>query len=571
MPYFTIFDIRIGTLAMKKILFSLLVLLFVGDLKAQTQYKYWIVFTDKNGSPYSIGNPSAYLSQRAIYRRTKYGIPVKMNDLPPNPNYIDSVIAKGAILFNRSGWFNAISIALPDTANMSRIRALPFVQSSRFVTIMKPKKGGKPQRPFTSANKKQDKPLSGPDTVNYGQAYGQAHMIKVDCLNNAGYRGKGKRIAVIDTRFGTADKLPAFDSLRNHGQILGTWDFVWEIPKVYDDSNNDTHGQMVLSTMAANLPGQIVGDAVDAQYYLLRTEDLYSENMIEDDNWASAAEYADSAGADIITSSLGYNILDDPNNSYTYADMNGRTAVASIAATIASEKGLVVCVAAGNDGGNTWHYISTPGDADSILTVGAVNAGGGYAGFSSTGPTSDKRIKPDVAAQGDPAAVADPNGGVSFDYGTSFATPITAGAVASLWQADSMASNFQIMTAIKQSASQYSHPDSLLGYGIPNYCQALSILTGITENRPVSMLVNSYPNPFTNTITLAFYSSFMQNLKVSLYNSIGQIIYQKTEKTAIGGNTQIVINGLQTLPKGIYLVTLTDEKGMVYTQKEVKQ
>jgi len=554
---------------MKKILFLLLILAGIKDISAQTQYKYWIVFTDKNGSPYSISNPSAYLSPRAIYRRTKYGIPIQINDLPPNPSYIDSVIAKGAILFNRSGWFNAISVAFTDTNNMAKVRALPFVQGTRNVTIIKPRNGGKPPKPFRP-DKRSLQALA--DTTNYGQAYNQSHMIKVDCLNNAGYRGKGKRIAVIDTRFGGADKLAAFDSLRNRGQILGTWDFVWEKSSVYDDSINDYHGELVLSCMAANLPGQMVGDAVDADYYLLRTEDIYSENMIEDDNWASAAEYADSAGADIITTSLGYNTLDDARNTYTYAQMNGRTAVASIAATIAAEKGIVVCAASGNDGNDTWHYISTPADADSILTVGAVNQSGGYASFSSTGPTSDGRLKPNVVAQGAPAAEANPFGsGVATESGTSFATPITAGAVASLWQADTMANNMQIINAIEQSASQYSHPDSLLGYGIPDYCQALTILTGITENRPVSMLVKTFPNPFTNSITLSFYSSFTQNLKVALYNSIGQLVYQKVLKTAIGGNTQIVLNQLQGLSSGIYLVTLTDEKGIVYTQKEVKQ
>ena len=554
---------------MKKILFLLLVIAGVKDISAQTQYKYWIVFTDKNGSPYSISNPSAYLSPRAIYRRTKYGIPIKMNDLPPNPNYIDSVIAKGAILFNRSGWFNAISVAFTDTSNMAKVRALPFVQGARNVTTIKPLHGKKTVNP-SFPDKKAFQALA--DTTNYGQAYGQSHMIKVDCLNNAGFRGKGKQIAVIDTRFGGANTLAAFDSVRNRGQILGTWDFVWEKSSVYDDSINDYHGELVFSCMAANVPGQMVGDAVDADYYLLRTEDIYSEEMIEDDNWASAAEYADSAGADIITTSLGYNTLDDPSNSYTYAEMNGRTAVASIAATIAAEKGMVVCAAAGNDGAGAWHYISTPADADSILTVGAVNSSGGYANFSSTGPTSDGRLKPNVVAQGAPAAEANPfGGGTISESGTSFATPITAGAVASLWQADSAANNMQIINAIEQSASQYSHPDSLLGYGIPDYCQALTILTGITENKPVSMLVKSFPNPFTNSITLSFYSSFTQNLKVALYNSIGQLIYQKVSRTAIGGNTQITLNQLQNLSAGIYLVTITDEKGIVYTQKEVKQ
>lgn len=538
----------------------------IGETYAQTQYKYWIVFTDKNGSPYSISNPSAFLSQRAIYRRTKYGIPVQYNDLPPNPNYIDSVIAKGAILFNRSGWFNAISVAFNDTNNITKVRALPFVQTTRFVTIAKPPKNHK-QKP--AYDKKPLNPLA--DTTNYGQGYAQAHLIGVDCLNNAGYRGKGKHIAVIDTRFGNYNTLAAFDSMRTRNQVLGTWDFVWEKSIVSDDSIGDYHGELVLSCMAANTPGTLVGDAVDADYYLLRTEDIYSEEMIEDDNWASAAEYADSAGADIITTSLGYNTLDDPKNSYTYAEMNGRTAVASIAATIAAEKGMVVCAAAGNDGNDSWHYISTPADADSILTVGAVNSGGQYASFSSTGPTSDGRLKPNVAAMGSPAAEANPYGGVTNESGTSFATPIIAGAVASLWQADSMATNMQIINAIEQSATQYSHPDSLLGYGIPNFCQALNILTGITENKPVSMLVKTFPNPFTNTITLAFYSSFTQNLKINLYNTLGQVVYQKTTKTALGGNTVITLNGLQGLSSGIYLITITDEKGIVYTQKEIKE
>lgn len=551
---------------MKRILFLFLALVCIAETNAQTQYKYWIVFTDKNGSPYSLSNPSAFLSQRAIYRRTKYGIPIQMNDLPPNPNYIDSVLAKGAILYNRSGWFNAISVAFKDTANMDLVRALPFVMGTKNVTIMKPPKSHK-QKPFTDKKAFQ----ASADTTNYGQAYGQAHIIGVDCLNNAGYRGKGKQIAVIDTRYGNYNTLAAFDSLRNRNQILGTWDFVWEKPIVSDDSIGDIHGEWVLSCMAANMPGTMVGDAVDAQYYLLRTEDLYSEEMIEDDNWASGAEYADSAGADIITTSLGYNILDDPSNSYTYADMNGRTAVASIAATIAAEKGMVVCAAAGNDGANSWHYISTPADADSILTVGAVTSTGQYASFSSTGPTSDGRLKPNVAAEGAGGVEASPYGGVTYENGTSFATPEIAGAVASLWQADSMATNMQIINAIEQSATQYSHPDSLLGYGIPNFCQALNILTGITENKPVSMLVKTFPNPFTNNITVAFYSSFTQNIQVNLYNSIGQVVYEKIIRTALGGNTVITLNQLQNLASGLYLVTLTDEKGIVYSQKEIKE
>lgn len=557
---------------MKKLFVVFIIILIQCDAFSQSYYKYWIQFTDKNNSPYSISNPSAYLSARAIQRRIKYGIPIQYNDLPPNPAYIDSVVAKGVILLNRSGWFNAISInaiSSADTATaLAKIRALPFVKSSKFVTVIKPHSPVK-KNLVETINKHS---ALSTDTFNYANSYNQMHMIGVDCLNNMGFRGKGKRIAQIDARFGVANQLPAFDSLYNRSGVLGTWDFVWEDTNVYDDTNNaDNHGQMVLSCMAGNLPGQILGDAMDADYYLLRTEDIQSEYQIEDDNWASAAEYADSAGADVITSSLGYTQFDDPNTNYTYADMNGKVAVASLAATIAVEKGMVVCVAAGNLGGSSWQYISSPGDADSILTVGAVDSSGNYASFSSTGPTSDGRIKPDVVAQGVNTALASPYGGVTTGSGTSFATPLIAGAAASLWQADSNANCVEIMDAIRESASQYTHPDNLLGYGIPNFCLAKTIADGILENKTVTGLTKVYPDPFTDNITVSFFSSMVQNVDIKMFNALGQIVNQKEWKVAGGGNTLINLGGLQNLANGIYLVVVTDEQGAVYTAKVVKQ
>lgn len=557
---------------MKKPVLLFALLLIGCNLFSQSYYKYWIQFTDKNNSPYSISNPAAYLSARAIQRRIKYGIPIKENDLPPNPAYVDSVISKGVILLNRSKWFNAISInaiSAPDTAAaLAKIRALPFVKSSKFVTLVSPNNSNKNHFIETINN---HSPLSV-DTFNYANSYNQMHMIGVDCLNNMGFRGKGKRIAQIDARFGKANMLPAFDSLYNRSGILGTWDFVWEDPNVYDDTNNaDNHGQMVLSCMAGNLPGQILGDAMDADFYLLRTEDIQSEYQIEDDNWTSAAEYADSAGADVITSSLGYTQFDDFSTNYTYADMNGKVTVASIAATIAVEKGIVVCVAAGNLGGSSWQYISSPGDADSILTVGAVDSSGNYAPFSSTGPTYDGRIKPDVVAQGELTALASPYGGSTVGSGTSFATPLIAGAAASLWQADSNANCVQIMNAIRESASQYSHPDDFLGYGIPNFCLAKIIATGLTDNKIVTNLTKVYPDPFIDNITISFFSSIVQNVNVTMYNTLGQIVHQKEWKVAGSGNTLINLGGLQNLANGIYLVTVTDENGSVYTSKVMKQ
>jgi subtilisin family serine protease len=450
-------------------IYSSLFILHSSFLSAQTPGKFRIVFTDKKGSPYSITEPSAYLSTRAIARRTKYGIPISLNDLPPNPVYIHSVLTKGVQLLDRSGWLNAITISVSDTNKIAEIRRLPFVSNTKYVCKTSKGKSG-----FVGKYKNN---REGRTHVFAPTTYNQIHQINADCLNNIGFRGKGLQIAVIDARFGAADTLSAFDSLRNRGGIIATWDFVRNCANVYDDTNNvDNHGEMVLSCMAGNLQGKILGDAMDASYYLLRTEDISSENEIEEDNWAAAAEFADSAGADVITTSLYYTTFDNSTQYYTYKDMNGRTAFASIAATIAAEKGMIVCACAGNFCRLPWHYISSPNDADSILTIGAADIYGKHASFSSAGPTSDHRIKPDVAALGVNTVVASPYGGVMMVKGTSFSTPLIAGAVASLWQANPAMNNMQIMEAVKQSSSQYSHSDSLLGYGIPDFCIANKIL-----------------------------------------------------------------------------------------------
>ncbi len=561
---------------MKKIVVLLIAFELYAAFVYSQPYKYWIEFTDKNGSPYSLTNPSAYLSARALARRSKYNIAIQMNDLPPNPQYIDSVVSKGVTLLNRSRWFNAISIYAPDTTKLALIRALPFVKNGTLVTINKLKDGNYNSRGLKSpANGFVERyggasNIGSIDSFSLGSAYNQEHMIGVDCLNNKGYRGKGMQIAQIDARFGIAKWLPAYDSLYNRGGVLGTWDFVWEIPFVYDDTNNiDNHGQMVLGCMAGNLTGQYLGDAADADYYLLRTEDIASEHRIEDDNWTSAAEYADSAGADIITSSLGYTTFDEGFDNYTYAEMNGKFAVASEAATIASEKGLVVCVAAGNNGGSPWQHIDSPADADSILTVGGVDGSGNYASFSGTGPTADGRIKPDVVAEASGIAICSPSGGVTNGSGTSFATPIIAGAVACLWQANPSATNMQIIRAIKQSATLYSHPNDSLGWGIPDFCLANTIL-GSPEIKTAGVLTKVYPNPFLNIITVEFYSSIQQTLSVKLVDMMGRTVYRQSAVAGAGGNSLIEISGISHLAGGVYLVSITDENGNFYSAKVVK-
>ncbi len=442
--------------------------------------KYWVKFTDKNNSPYSIDNPLQFLSQRAIDRRLKQNIPVVENDIPVNQSYIDSVKAAGATVLTVSKWFNSVTVYAADQSiidiinsysfvlstqkigqGISSTETKPFFENESFDTIVKPNTGIKSL-------------LS--NVYDYGQALNQIQMLNGDSLHNLGYDGDGIVIAVLDAGFLNVNSLSAFDSLWNNGQILGWRDFVSpQNPNIF---NSHYHGCMVLSTMGANLPGQMVGTSPKASFWLLRTEDAATEYLIEELNWVSGAEFADSLGADVINSSLGYTEFDDPSQNHTYADMDGNTTTITIGADIAASKGILVCNSAGNSGGSAWQYIGAPADGDSVFSIGAVTASGSYASFSSTGPTSDGRLKPNVVAQGSGSTIISPwSGNVSSGSGTSFSSPITAGMVACLRQANPAKSNIEIMTAVEQSSSLYTNPTQQMGYGIPDYVLANTILS----------------------------------------------------------------------------------------------
>jgi hypothetical protein len=278
------------------------------------------------------------------------------------------------------------------------------------------------------------------------------------------------QIAVIDDGFYNYDQLITFDSIRSNNQILGTWDFVSQETNV---ANDDTHGMHCLSTITANLPGSFVGTAPKCSVYLLRSEDISSEFPIEELNFAAAAEYADSSGVDLCSISLGYSTFDDPSLNYSYADMDGNSTISAKAADLAAKKGMLMVIAAGNEGANSWHYICTPSDADSVLCMGAVDTLGTPASFSSYGPSSDGQIKPTVVAVGRNAVVANSFSGLpSYGSGTSFACPIMAGMATCLWQAFPEANNMLIINAIQLASSLWLSPNNRKGYGIPNMKRA---------------------------------------------------------------------------------------------------
>ena len=420
---------------------------------AQQPNRYMVYFKDKNNSPYSINAPQAYLSQRAIDRRARQNIPVVAADLPVDPTYLDSLSATGALVVYTSRWFNAAvigadSLQLVQISKFSFVKTIQLVRGSDFYARL----SSQPVAGITPVVKRL---ASAPAYQN------QLSMIGADSMHLMGYHGEGMLITILDAGFINATTLSFFDSLFANQQVVSTYDFVLSQPNVYQ---SDDHGVEVLSTLAANEPGQMMGTAYKANYILLITEDVTSESPVEEANWLRGAEYADSAGADVISSSLGYNTFDNPAFNLTYSDLNGHTSIASRAASMAAARGILVCNSAGNEGGQSWQHIIVPADADSIIAVGAVDASGAYAYFSSTGPTSDGRVKPDLAAEGENTILGLSDGTIGSNSGTSFSCPLVAGLAAGFWQAFPNLKNVEVINYLKESASQYTNPNNLLGY-----------------------------------------------------------------------------------------------------------
>ena len=465
---------------MKKTLSLLGFFLLIG-LCSQAQFtRYIIRFKDKGANPFSISNPSQYLTQRALDRRTRYNIPIDSSDLPVTPRYIDSVRLAGTVtILNSSKWLNQVAIKTSDAAALAKINSFPFVISTSPVgSRIAP--GDIPVNKILDSSTNISFPISTerPENItgyyNYGKSNGQVKIHQGDFLHNHGFRGEGMQMAVLDAGFYRYLSLPTFDSMRNNNQVLGTWDFVTNDASVNEDNS---HGMQCLSTIAANIPGTFVGTAPKTSFYLYRTEDVSSEYPIEEQNLAAGAERSDSLGVDLCSISLGYYSFDNAQFDYTYADMNGNTSISARAADFAAKKGMLLVIAAGNEGNGSWHYLITPSDADSVLCVGAVDTTGQVAGFSSYGPSSDGQVKPGVAAVGSLAVVANTsNGQPAYGSGTSFACPNMAGISTCLWQAFPEISNMGIIDALQSSATKYNNPDNRVGYGIPDAKKAFVML-----------------------------------------------------------------------------------------------
>ena len=452
-----------------------IVLLFI-TLLTQAQFsRYIIQFTDKGPHQYSLNQPIQFLSQRAIDRRTRYAIVIDSSDLPVNKTYLDSIRSSGTVtILNASRWLNSVSIQTNDSVALARIKQFPFVRNvgpiaTRFTTSQRIDKFNIPFDYTTNSTSRTE----GTNDYNYGQSFAQVHIHNGEFLHHLGLGGQNMIIGMLDAGFLNYTSLSAFDSINKNGQVLGIYDFVAHDSSVAEDY---VHGMECLSTIAANIPGQFVGTAPEASFFLFRTEDISSEYPIEEHNWVCGAERVDSAGGDVISSSLGYNQFDNAMFNHTYADMNGHTTMAATGAMMAAKKGILVVSSAGNEGNTAWHYIMTPADADSILTVGAVARDSTVASFSSYGPSADGRIKPDVASVGVNTIVESPNNSIASNNGTSFACPNLAGLAACLWQGFPELNNQQIIDALRKAGSTANAPNDRIGYGIPDMKKAMLTL-----------------------------------------------------------------------------------------------
>ena len=520
------------------------------------QYAFRVNFTDKNNTPYSLSSPLSYLSPRAIDRRTRYSIAIDSTDLPVNQAYINDVLSlTGGTMHEVSRWFNFCVILIADSATIHVLDGQPHIQSTQLVAYY----AGMLHKPAASAVPAAQKTATGGSTY-YGETWNQTSIVKGNHLHDNGFTGTGKLIAVIDAGYTATDTHPGFVDLVAT-RLIDKHNFTLASDFVY---SYDSHGTKVLSTMAGNVPGTYVGSAPTASYALYVTEDGTSEQPIELINMVSAAERADSIGADIITTSLGYNRFDNPAYDFTFAaDLDGKTTIAAQGANMATRKGILFVATAGNEGGNSWNMLLTPGDADSALTVGSVEVSGVPAGNSGYGPNAAGRVKPDVCAMGQPANIFNTTGGYGSEGGTSFSTPQVAGWAACLLQANPAATPYQLRQAITRCASIYNTPDNHLGYGIPDFQCSSQVLLYVINTPPPFTTGNwviAAPNPCSSELLVSIDMDTAQFVDLSLVDVTGKVIITRHQYFYKGFNAPLSWS-VQDLPSGIYILKAVSATG----------
>ncbi len=518
-------------------------LFVVSPIYLFAQDVYFIGFTNKIGTNYSVSSPLEFLSQRSIDRRIRQGIAINQSDLPVSQSYINEVASKGALIRYALKWMNGVVATIPNESVLLEVNQLSFVTKTIKIFDSSVKGSILPDDEFGPTFSEKKDPT---DFYNYGSSSAQIKMMNGHNLHNLGFRGQGMLIAVLDAGFRNVNMISAFDSLWFNNRIVFTRDYVNRNSNIF---NEHSHGTIVLSAMAGNISGQLIGTAPEASYILIRTEDANSEQIIEEYNWAAGIELADSLGADLINSSLGYYQFDLESQNYSFSHMDGQTTPSARMANEALNKGMLVITSAGNEGSTLWQRIITPSDAFGSIAVGAVDIDGNYASFSSVGPSFDGRVKPDVAAMGKATIVQNSTGNIATANGTSLSAPLIAGLATCLWQKYSNLTATEMKQLIIQAGSLYNNPNAYLGYGIPNFG---IYATGLIDTSDTFRQVRLFPNPTGSTISFVTPNLLMnKELTIRIFGVSGNVEFQSSI-VATSNVTQI--NLPMGMARGVYLV-----------------
>lgn len=528
---------------------SLLLFACFNCLFVCSQNVYVISLKDKKQNQFSLTRPQEFLSKESIARRVKQGVAITETDLPVSVTYIEQLKNSGAKVTHISKWLNEVVI---ETTDISSIEILPFVKRVHRISAFPALKKQFNKLEALSDNEFRDFDAS----LFYGAAASQNEMLRVSYLHERGYWGDSVHLAMFDSGFRNIQNIRGFDSAFLNNRVLEKWDYVANNDSLFFVASG-SHGTSTMSCIAANEPNKMVGTSPNVWLSLFRTEDAEVETIEEEYNWLAAAEHADSAGAQIFSTSLGYTTFDNNLQNHAYADLDGHSTLITRAANAAAHAGIVVINSAGNEGNGSWHYIAAPADGDSVLAVGAVNGDRLLADFSSRGPNSAGKLKPDVCAQGANVAVYDPSGNVYASNGTSFSCPILAGAVACLMQAFPDAKNMEIMEAVTQSAHLFKTPNNDYGYGIPDMAIAYWLLNEKYPKTNNATTFRVYPNPFLDQLNIYLESSALTNetLVIDFFDISGKLAYSE-KKYFAENNHFFSVENLSSLRKGVYLLRI---------------
>ncbi len=527
---------------MKKIAL-LLALFYLLPVSAQIEEDALVFFENKENVDQALANPISILTQKALDRKQLHNTPIDARDVPVNEAYITWIKnISGISVFAKSKWMNCVYIrgsfeAIESLENLDFVNHVEFADKS---LNLGPITGGVLTDKFEIENQKSS------IVYNYGAATNQVEMIAANFLHEQDFTGTGIDIAVLDSGFPGVLTNPAFETLRDQGRLLGTYNFITREETADAPSS---HGAKTFSDIGGFLEDEFVGTAPGASFYLYVTEDVGQENPVEEAWWVEALERADSLGVRVVNTSLGYQDYDNPAYSHVYEDLDGFTTIAARGANHAFDKGMFLLTSAGNDG-SSFGFVATPADAAGCFSVGAVDSEELYAPFSSYGPNAAGLRKPDVMAQGVSAAVVDQNGAVDFNSGTSFSSPIMAGAIACLWQSRPQTTNAQLMQIVRESAHLFENPTDLMGYGIPNFETAYTALQMLAiEDQFLETQFALYPNPSQDVVSFKM-PSFIDKAEVNVFTINGLLVFS-SEIT----QQQNTLN-ISEVASGLYIATI---------------